>query len=182
MGRCGVRNAELKNGSRADGRCSALARRCAVPLHRIVNCAPAKGCVWPVVAPAEGIVRAGSVCGSGAALARGCVRPVPVVRFYRNVVCLFAPIMRSFRNVLRSITPAVCRLCAKQDGLREGCVPIPPWVGIAVRAFSNRWCGYRALWVHFGLARFFMAIPTEDEGTGERGGTEETGNGVGGAV
>ena len=83
-------------------------------------------------------MRAGSVCGSGAALARGCVRPVPVVRFYRNVVCLFAPIMRSFRNVvclfapimrsfrnvvclfapimrssrnvLRSITPAVCRM------------------------------------------------------------------------
>ena len=30
-------------------------------------------------------------------------------------------------------------------------------------------CGYRALLVHFGLARFFMAIPTENEGTGERG-------------
>ena len=40
---------------------------------------------------------------------------------------------------------------------------------IAIRAFSNRRCGYRALWVHFGLARFFMAIPTENEGTGERG-------------
>ena len=25
--------------------------------------------------------------------------------------------------------------------------------------------GYRALLVHFGLARFFMAIPTENEGT-----------------
>ena len=30
-----------------------------------------------------------------------------------------APVMRSSRNVLRSITPAVCRLCAKQDGLRD---------------------------------------------------------------
>ena len=29
--------------------------------------------------------------------------------------------------------------------------------------------GYPALLVHFGLARFFMAIPTENEGTGERG-------------
>ena len=29
-----------------------------------------------------------------------------------------APVIRSSRNVLRSITPAVCRLCAKQDGLR----------------------------------------------------------------
>ena len=48
-------------------------------------------------------------------------------------------------------------------------VPIPPWVVIAIRAFSNRRCGYRALWVHFGRVRFFMAIPTENEGTGERG-------------
>ena len=40
---------------------------------------------------------------------------------------------------------------------------------IAIRAFSNRWCGYPAFLVHFGLARFFMAIPTENEGTGERG-------------
>ena len=77
-------------------------------------------------------MRAGVGLRGEAALARGCVRPVPVVRFYRNVVCLFAPIMRSFwnvvclfapiirssRNVVRSITPAVCRLCAKQDGLR----------------------------------------------------------------
>ena len=52
----------------------------------------------------------GLFCGSGAALARGCVRPVPVVRFYRNVVCLFAPVIRFSRNVLRSITPAVCRI------------------------------------------------------------------------
>ena len=48
-------------------------------------------------------------------------------------------------------------------------VPIPPWVVIAGSAFSNRRCGYPALLVHFGLARFFMAIPTENEGTGERG-------------
>ena len=77
-------------------------------------------------------MRAGVGLRGEAALARGCVRPVPVVRFYRNVVCLFAPIMhfsrnvmclfapimRFSRNVLCSITPAVCRLCAKQDGLR----------------------------------------------------------------
>ena len=29
------------------------------------------------------------------------------------------PVMRFSRNVLRSITPAVCRLCAKQNGLRD---------------------------------------------------------------
>ena len=79
-----------------------------------------------------------------------------------------APVMRSSRNVLRSITPAVCRLCAKQDGLRD--VPFLFRRGSGspvVRSRMSR--GYRALLVHFGLARFFMAIPTENEGTGERG-------------
>ena len=40
---------------------------------------------------------------------------------------------------------------------------------IAIRAFSNRRCGYPALLVHFGLVRFFMAIPTGNEETRERG-------------
>ena len=47
------------------------------------------------------------------------------------------------------------------------CVPIPPWVVIAGSAFSNRRCGYPALLVHFGTVRFLMAIPTENEGTGD---------------
>ena len=38
--------------------------------------------------PAEAFVRAGVGRRREAALARGDVRPVPVVRFYRNVVCL----------------------------------------------------------------------------------------------
>ena len=46
----------------------------------IVNRGPAKGCVWPVIAPAEGIVRAGAVLRGDAVRARGCVRPMPVVR------------------------------------------------------------------------------------------------------
>ena len=58
----------------------------------------------------------------------------------------------------------------RQTGrLAGGCVSIPPWVEIAISAFSNWRCGYRAWRVHFGLARFFVAIPTEDEGTRERG-------------
>ena len=84
----------------------------------IVNRGPAKGCVWPVLAPAEGIVRAGAVLRGDAVRARGCVRSMPVVRFYWDVLCSFAPIIRSCRNVLCSITPAVCRMSAKQDGLR----------------------------------------------------------------
>ena len=58
----------------------------------------------------------------------------------------------------------------RQTGrLARRCVPIPPWVGIAGSAFSDRRCGYPAWLVHFGLARFLAAIPTENEGTGERG-------------
>ena len=46
-------------------------------------------------------------------------------------------------------------------------------VGIAL-VRSRMSCGYQALWVHFGLVRFFMAIPTEYEETQRRGirGTE----------
>ena len=43
-----------------------------------------------------------------------CLSCVPIGMFF---VCLM-PVIRSSRNVLCSITPAVCRLCAKQDGLR----------------------------------------------------------------
>ena len=68
------------------------------------------------------------------------------------------------------------------ERLAECSVPIPPWVVIAGSAFSNRQCDYRGWLVHFGLARFLAAIPTENEGTWKRGGTEETGNGVGGAA
>ena len=50
-------------------------------------------------------------CSAGDAVrARGCVRSMPVVRFYWDVLCSFAPIIRSCRNVLCSITPAVCRI------------------------------------------------------------------------
>ncbi len=43
--------------------CSALTRRRAGSFRRIVNCAPAKCCVWPVTAPAEASVRAGERLG-----------------------------------------------------------------------------------------------------------------------
>ena len=65
----------------------------------------------------------------------------------------------------------------RQTGRLALCsVPLPPWVEIAIRTFSNRRCGYPALLVHFEIARFLAAIPTRDEGTR---GTE---NGVGGAA
>ena len=106
-------------------------------------------------------------------------------------VCLM-PVIRSSRNVLAAVlskclafvlrlscvpvemscvrfTPAVCRLCQTGRLAICSCVPVPPWVVIVGSAFSNRRCGYPTFLVHFGLARSFMAIPTENEGTGERG-------------
>ena len=78
---------------------------------------------------------------------------------------------------------ACCLPPVRQTGrLAICCVSIPPWVGIAGSAFSNRWCGYRISWVHFGLVRFFMAIPTENERDGGMRRTEGTENGVGGAA
>ena len=40
---------------------------------------------------------------------------------------------------------------------------VPPWVVIAIRAFSNRRYGYPDFLVHFGIVRFLAAIPTGDE-------------------
>ena len=120
---------------RVRGRCIALARRCVSANYRIVNCAPAKGCVWPVLAPARAWVRARGTAeqfgirGAGAGL-RG--EGVPIMMF-----CV-------------RFTPAVCRRVSNRtacDSLRfysagrdrHSCV-------------LECWCGYRALWVHFGFA------------------------------
>ncbi|MGN1068540.1 MAG: hypothetical protein ACI4RE_06530, partial [Christensenellales bacterium] len=43
-------------------------------------------------------------------------------------------------------------------------------------------CGYRTWLVHFGLVRFFMAIPTEDGKTRGRGERSYEGDGAGGAA
>ena len=93
-------------------------------------------------------------CGS---LGMSCVRSRLSLRFPRGVLC--------------SLTPAVCRLCAKQDGLRDVAFLFRR-VEIAIRAFSWCRCGYLPWRVHFGFVRFFMAIPTgyRDAGTELRGG------------
>ena len=98
-----------------------------------------------------------------------CLSCVPLgmscVRFYPNVLRSFCA-CHAFLSKCLAFDHACCLPPVRQTGRLAGCsVPIPPWVGIAGSAFSNRRYGYRALWVHFGLARFFMAIPTENEGT-----------------
>ena len=69
-----------------------------------------------------------------------------------------------------SLDHACCLPPERQTGRLAVCfVPIPPWVGIAGRAFSDRRCGYRTWFVHFGIARFLAAIPTgkrRDAGNG----------------
>ena len=169
-----------------------------------MNRGPAKGCVPPVIAPAEGIVRAGAGLRGDAALARGaafvlcrscgsiglfcarsrrscvpvemsCVRLMSVVRFYWDVLA-FVRACHTFLSGCLMFDHACCLPhSAKQNGLR--------YVSFLfrrgsrspfVRSRMSR--GYPALLVHFGTVRFLMAIPTENEGTR---GTE---NGVGGAA
>ena len=85
------------------------------------------------------------------------------MRFYRNVFRL-SHACHTFQSECPVFDHACCLPPVRQTGRLAGCcVPVPPWVVIAGSAFSNRWCGYRISWVHFGLARFFMAIPTENE-------------------
>ena len=95
---CGGWSAEL---------CSALTRRYVGMDDGFVNCGPAKGCVWPVLAPAKGLCARGSVCaarrlsrGAVFVLCRSCVigmscarsRPsyVPAEMFYARSRLLFA--------------------------------------------------------------------------------------------
>ena len=67
-----------------------------------VNCGPAQCCVWPVLAPAEGIVRAGGwSAGRGGSLEMSCVRFTLVIRFYWDALRSTMPVMRLYRDVFR---------------------------------------------------------------------------------
>ena len=80
-------NAESGDEGRIDGRLSALARSNDIPLSGIVNCAPAKCCVWPDI----GRHGRGGARGLGGAAMRfycGDLRSImSVVRFCWNVLC-----------------------------------------------------------------------------------------------
>ena len=105
-------------------RCSALARRDDILIHRTVNCAPAKRCVWPDLAPAQALVGAGAVRRGAVVLSR---------RFDLGL-CLPS---RFCRGVCVRFTPVSFPLSGKERRLAMCCVSILPWVGIAIRAFSN---------------------------------------------
>ncbi len=89
--------------------------------------------------------------------------------------------LRFCRGGLPRFTPVFFPLSGKKRRLAVSCVPIPQ-VEIAIRAFSQCWRGYLPLLVHFGLGRFFMAIPTGYRGRGENGRRGLRGNGAGGAA
>ena len=98
---------------------SALTRRGDISHYRIENSAPAKGCVWPVLAPARAWVRAGagrrgwdSECGIGA---RGCA--CSAMRFWRAFDTRFTCPCGSVA-VFVSAHACCLTLSAKQDGLR----------------------------------------------------------------
>ena len=108
---------------------------------------------------------------------RACL--TPAVRFCWNVLRSITPAVRFYRGVLRSSHArrtvlleclafgsrlSLFLLSGKERRLAGCCVSIPPWVGIAL-VRSRMPCGYRTSPVHFGIVRFFVAIPTECDGT-----------------
>ena len=136
-------------------RYSALTRQCVVPLHPLVNCAPAKGCVWPVLAPARAWVRAGAVLrgGEGAGVAF-CVLDMRVLRFYWDVLrsshagLMF--LLERFMFDSRLLFDAE----RQTERLAGGCVSIPPWVGIAISTFSSVSMVIGLCWLTLGLYVF----------------------------
>ena len=121
----------------ASGRSFALTRQGVRLLHRLVNCGPAQCCVPPVVAPAEGIVRAGDVL-------RGDAAPAwePRSSCAGRAVLSECPAFDYACLAVLSRCPVFDHACclphsAKQDGLRGVPFLFPPWVEIAGRAFSS---------------------------------------------
>ena len=108
--------------------------------------------------------RGGLAAGRCDSIEMSCVRS-RLLRISVGMSCVrLTPAPRFCWNVLRSLH-ACCLPHKRQTGrLAGGCVSIPRGSGSPL-VRSRMPCGYRALLVHFGLARFFMAIPTEDEGT-----------------
>ena len=178
-------------------RYSALTRRYADLFHGIVNCAPARRYVWPVAVPAQAWVRAGGWTarrcvpvaatrvasperggvavsdGGGSLRVAFCARSRLSCGSIAAYCARSRRLMRFYWNVLRQITPVSFPLSGKERRLAGCCVPIPPWVGIAISAFSY----VVRLSDLFGSLRtcaFFCGDPD--------GVRRDTGNGVGGAA
>ncbi len=93
-------------------RLSALTRRGADPHYGIVNCWPARRCVWPVIAPAQALVRAGAGLRSDArSVGVVCVRCASVIAALSGRFALGSRLLFVFRQTGR---------------LAVSCVPVPP--------------------------------------------------------
>ena len=95
----------------------------------------------------------------------------PAVRFCWNVL---RSALRHCCSVLRSSTPVFFPLSGKKKRLAVCFVPVPRGRNRHLQVLMP-FNGDRALLVHFGTARFFMAIPTGvrgTRGTEGRGSTE----------
>ena len=89
-----------------------------------------------------------------------------------GVFCVrFTPVLRFYWSVLRSVHACLFSFDRKRETACGILHSYSAWVGIAL-VRSQRLCGYRALLVHFGLMRFFVAIPTELRRDAEMRGTE----------
>ncbi len=85
-----------------------------------------------------------------------------------GVILLARRVLRShfaYHTFLSEYFACISRLLfaarAKQRRLAAGSVSVPRGSGSPVER-SRTACGYRTLWVHLGLVRFFAAIPTRE--------------------
>ena len=84
--------------------------------HMSVNCTPAKGCVWPVIAPAQAFVRAGAVLRGFAFLSRRfAIGSWLALQFCRGVLprpmAGLAVLLRRFASVHARLCVPVAALC-----------------------------------------------------------------------
>ena len=114
-------------------------------------------------APAFG-ARGGLAAGRGGSVAALCVWFTTAMRFCWKVLRLVHDCRAFLLECLRSITPVSFPLSGKERRLAISCVSIPRGSGSPLER-SRAPCGYRTCLVHFGLERFFAAIPTENDGT-----------------
>ena len=150
-------------------RCFALARRNDIPLYRIVNCAAARRLCLPDIIPAQGYrargaVRRGDVVLSVCLAFGSCRACVPL-----GMSCVrFVPGVRSYRNVLRSITPAVCRIAPNRtacDILRfYSAGSRSPFVRSRIVGAVIRLCGFTS-----GLRVFWRRSRRGTESAARRG-------------
>ena len=114
-------------------------------------------------------------CPSHVSIGMSCVRIMPIARFYRNVL-RSDHAYRTFLSKCLAFGSRLLFAAERQTGrLARRCVPIPPWVGIAIRAFSRHssvicLCGFTS-----GLAVYLWRSRRV---TGTRGTRNEAGGKV----